>query len=47
MRQYVGYCPQFDALYEGFTASEQLTIFAKLRGVPPKKQKPVGASTAF
>lgn len=42
VRQYIGYCPQFDALYDEMTAREHLTIYAKIRGVPRKEQKQVG-----
>lgn len=30
----MGYCPQFDALVDELTATEQLTLYARLRGVP-------------
>ncbi|XP_023224354.1 ATP-binding cassette sub-family A member 3-like [Centruroides sculpturatus] len=30
----IGYCPQFDALIDGVTGREMLTIFANLRGIP-------------
>uniref|UniRef100_A0A914WNR3 ABC transporter domain-containing protein n=1 Tax=Plectus sambesii TaxID=2011161 RepID=A0A914WNR3_9BILA len=32
----LGYCPQFDALFDELTAREHLTLYAKLRGVPPE-----------
>ena len=38
----IGYCPQFDALYDELTAREHLYLYARLRGVPPKDQKQVG-----
>lgn len=31
----IGYCPQFDALFENLTAREILEIFSLIRGVPP------------
>ena len=37
----IGYCPQFDALYDELTAREHLYLYARLRGVPPKDQKQV------
>jgi ATP-binding cassette subfamily A (ABC1) protein 2 len=30
---YIGYCPQFDALYDELTAREHLNLYATLRGV--------------
>nr|XP_058969338.1 ATP-binding cassette sub-family A member 2-like [Pocillopora verrucosa] len=30
----MGYCPQFDALIDELTASEHLTLYARLRGIP-------------
>jgi len=30
----IGYCPQFDALIDELTGKEQLTLYARLRGVP-------------
>jgi ATP-binding cassette subfamily A (ABC1) protein 1 len=29
----IGYCPQFDAIYEGVTVREHLEIYAVLKGV--------------
>ena len=40
----IGYCPQFDALYDELTAREHLYLYARLRGVPPKDQKRVSYS---
>ncbi|KAK4877002.1 hypothetical protein RN001_009508 [Aquatica leii] len=37
--QLIGYCPQFDALYDDLTCQETLTIFALLRGVMKKDCK--------
>jgi ABC-type Na+ transport system ATPase subunit NatA len=34
VHQRIGYCPQFDALFDDLTGRETLTIFALLRGVP-------------
>ena len=34
VHQRIGYCPQFDALFDDFTGRETLKIFALLRGVP-------------
>ncbi|KYB28525.1 ATP-binding cassette sub-family A member 3-like Protein [Tribolium castaneum] len=33
-QKYIGYCPQFDALLDDFTAKETLVIFGLIRGVP-------------
>ena len=32
-RQQIGYCPQFDAIFEGLTVLEHLEIYATLKGV--------------
>ncbi|XP_065191574.1 phospholipid-transporting ATPase ABCA3-like [Sycon ciliatum] len=37
VQQRVGYCPQFDALIEKMNSYELLTMFARLRGIPPNK----------
>ena len=42
VQQNIGYCPQFDALYDELTAREHLQLYARLRGVPPKEEKQVG-----
>lgn len=34
VHQLIGYCPQFDALFENLTARETLRIFCLLRGIP-------------
>ena len=33
VQQYVGYCPQFDALIEKLTVKETLTMYSRLRGI--------------
>ena len=33
MQQYVGYCPQFDALIEKLTVRETLVMYARIRGI--------------
>eukprot|EP00730_Choanoeca_flexa_P008671 TRINITY_DN12519_c2_g1_i12.p1 TRINITY_DN12519_c2_g1~~TRINITY_DN12519_c2_g1_i12.p1 ORF type:complete len:1527 (+),score=451.98 TRINITY_DN12519_c2_g1_i12:2-4582(+) len=35
-RQYIGYCPQYDALIELLTGREHLVMYGRLRGVPEK-----------
>lgn len=34
-RQNIGYCPQFDALFDGLTAREHLRLYAQMKGVKP------------
>ncbi|KAF0719879.1 hypothetical protein AaE_010398 [Aphanomyces astaci] len=36
VRRLVGYCPQFDALFDLLTVREHLELFAKIKGVPWK-----------
>lgn len=36
IRHHVGYCPQFGGLVDTMTGREQLTMFARLRGIPEK-----------
>jgi len=38
----IGYCPQFDALYDELTAREHLQLYSRLRGIPPRHQHNVG-----
>ena len=35
--EYIGYCPQFDALWKKITVKEHLEAYAAIRGVPPAK----------
>ena len=37
VRQNMGYCPQFDALFDELTARQHLSLYARLRGVPTKE----------
>ena len=32
----IGYCPQFDALYEELTPADHLRLFARLKGIKTK-----------
>merc|ERR1719199_940206 len=32
-RKLIGYCPQFDAIFEGLTVKEHLEIYASLKGI--------------
>ncbi|CAN0021601.1 unnamed protein product [Pylaiella littoralis] len=34
----VGYCPQFDALFETLTGREHLALYASIKGIPASKQ---------
>ncbi|KAM3868024.1 ATP-binding cassette sub-family A member 2 [Diretmus argenteus] len=38
VQQSIGYCPQFDALFEDLTAREHLELYTRLRGIPWKDQ---------
>ena len=37
-RKHIGYCPQFDALFDELTAREHLKFYARLRGVKEEDQ---------
>ena len=37
----IGYCPQFDALFDELTPTEHLQLYARLRGVKPYYEKEV------
>ncbi|XP_066509169.1 ATP-binding cassette sub-family A member 2-like [Hoplias malabaricus] len=41
VQQSIGYCPQFDALFEDLTAREHLELYTRLRGIPWKDQERV------
>ncbi|KAJ0177199.1 hypothetical protein K1T71_007208 [Dendrolimus kikuchii] len=43
VHRHIGYCPQFDALFDNLTARETLRIFCLLRGIPER----VGAASAL
>lgn len=32
-RRYIGYCPQFDAIFTGLTVKEHIDIYARLKGI--------------
>uniref|UniRef100_A0A3Q1I8Y1 ATP-binding cassette sub-family A member 2 n=1 Tax=Anabas testudineus TaxID=64144 RepID=A0A3Q1I8Y1_ANATE len=36
VQQSIGYCPQFDALFDDLTAREHLELYTRLRGIPWK-----------
>ena len=37
----IGYCPQFDALFDELTAREHLLLYARIKGVQQRDQKRV------
>uniref|UniRef100_W5LWH8 ABC transporter domain-containing protein n=1 Tax=Lepisosteus oculatus TaxID=7918 RepID=W5LWH8_LEPOC len=41
VQQSLGYCPQFDALFEDLTAREHLELYTRLRGIPWKDEERV------
>uniref|UniRef100_A0A673ZQ15 ATP-binding cassette sub-family A member 2 n=1 Tax=Salmo trutta TaxID=8032 RepID=A0A673ZQ15_SALTR len=41
VQQSIGYCPQFDALFEDLTAREHLELYTRLRGIPWKDEERV------
>ncbi|KAL0893030.1 hypothetical protein ABMA27_014684 [Loxostege sticticalis] len=49
VHRHIGYCPQFDALFDNLTARETLRIFCLLRGIPPKtgKQRALDLATTL
>lgn len=47
MQQSIGYCPQFDALFDDLTAKEHLELYTRLRGIPWKDQERVGLTQAL
>ncbi|KAL4432497.1 hypothetical protein ABPG74_013351 [Tetrahymena malaccensis] len=38
-QQYIGYCPQFDALLDNLTAREHLELFAAIKGIPSDQRE--------
>uniref|UniRef100_A0A7N8X2T3 ATP-binding cassette sub-family A member 2 n=1 Tax=Mastacembelus armatus TaxID=205130 RepID=A0A7N8X2T3_9TELE len=41
VQQSIGYCPQFDALFDDLTAKEHLELYTRLRGIPWKDHQRV------
>ncbi|KAM9393672.1 ATP-binding cassette sub-family A member 2 [Pholidichthys leucotaenia] len=41
VQQSIGYCPQFDALFDDLTAREHLELYTRLRGIPWKDRERV------
>lgn len=39
VRQWIGYCPEFDALLNFMTGREMLVMYARIRGVPERHIK--------
>lgn len=46
MQQSLGYCPQFDALFDELTAREHLQLYTRLRGIPWKDEARVSGARA-
>ena len=42
MHQWFGYCPQVDALIDPLTGRQHLTLYCKLRGLPPAEVRREG-----
>lgn len=38
LHKQIGYCPQFDALFDELTAREHLTLYARLKGLPRRDE---------
>jgi ATP-binding cassette subfamily A (ABC1) protein 3 len=41
VRNLIGYCPQFDAIFDYMTVYENLEFYARIKGIPSDKQIPV------
>lgn len=41
VRKKIGYCPQFDALFNELTSRQHLHLYARLRGVPTQDREKV------
>ena len=39
IRSQIGYCPQFDALFENLTAREHIEFYADIKGIAPKDRE--------
>ena len=37
----IGYCPQFDAIFDGLTVREHLEIYASIKGIKKELKKSV------
>lgn len=46
VQQSLGYCPQFDALFDELTAREHLQLYTRLRGIPWKDEARVRGARA-
>lgn len=45
VQQSIGYCPQFDALFDDLTAREHLELYTRLRGIHWKDEERVSTQT--
>ncbi|XP_052239441.1 ATP-binding cassette sub-family A member 2-like isoform X2 [Dreissena polymorpha] len=41
VQQSIGYCPQFDSLFDELTAREHIQLYSRLRGVPPSQENQI------
>lgn len=41
IRHLVGYCPQFDALFDNLTGREHLELYANLKGIKKEYHKEI------
>ena len=41
VQQTIGYCPQFDSLFDELTGREHIQLYSRLRGIPCKDQQRV------
>jgi ABC-type multidrug transport system ATPase subunit len=40
-RKQIGYCPQFDSIFEGLTVKEHLEIYASMKGIKKSLRVPM------
>lgn len=45
LRKHVGYCPQFDAIYENLTGREHVHLYASIKGGIPPESIPLAVDT--
>lgn len=38
MQLQIGFCPQFDVLWENLTVDEHLRFYARIKGIPPHQE---------
>ena len=47
MYEELGYCPQFDALFEKLSVEEHLNMYAQIRGIPSSSRDGMIRSLCF